>query len=166
MADFDETQISVGALSLAIWSSENMKWSELQALPTAKYGMVMKESDSERGKKICVTGNVVEISADSSGPQKVYLGGMADEQFHIYRFIAVGSTGEIVAGSNSRFCGVVTGKNDYSNSAGGVAHAIHLVGMFDLPENNPNKVGTSNTRHHKEHEIRLQDGTTGTVIDD
>jgi hypothetical protein len=135
MADFSESDFSQGAVKLALWSSDKMVWSELQKIEQGKYGLVMKESDSQRGKRICTNGQVIEIVADKSVPNKIYLGGLTDANFHVYRFIAVGSTGNIVAGSNVKFCGIVTGRNDYANSIGGVAHAIHLVGMFDLPEN-------------------------------
>ncbi len=135
MTDFSESDVSQGALLLSEWSSDKMKWSELQNEPLGKYGLVMKDPDSQRGKRLCASGQIIEIVADSSLPSKVYIGGMVDGEFHIYRFVAVGSTGDIVAGSFARFCGIITGKNDYSNSAGGAAHAVHLVGMFDLPEN-------------------------------
>jgi hypothetical protein len=96
----------------------------------------MKDPDSQRGQKLCANGEVIEIALDRSVPgQKVFLGGMYDDGGRIYRFIAVQSTGEIMAHSRARFCGVVTGQQHYENSMGGVAHAVHLVGMFDLPEN-------------------------------
>jgi hypothetical protein len=66
---------------------------------------------------------------------KFYNGGLVDHYGHIYRFIAVRSTGDLVAGSVAHFCGVVTGKQSYANSVGGMAHAVFLVGMFVLPEN-------------------------------
>lgn len=135
MADIHGIGVSKGAALLAIWGSDHMKWSELQAVPSSKYGMVMKEPDSQRGKRLCATGHVIEIAKDSSVPQQIYLGGLSDEDGKIYRYIAVGSTGEIVADSRARFCGVVTGQQHYPNSVGGEAHAVHLVGMFDLPEN-------------------------------
>jgi hypothetical protein len=50
-------------------------------------------------------------------------------------FYAVGETGDLVAGSRTRLCGIVTGLHSFLNSGGGVTHAIRAVGMFDLPEN-------------------------------
>lgn len=127
---------SDGALLLTLWSRNNMKWPELQTLPQSKYALVMKDSDSQRGKRLCVNGMVVEIAADgSAGNPKIYTGGLMDEGGHFYRFIAVKSTGELVEQSRANFCGVVIGRNDYSNSIGGVAHSVQLVGMFDLAEN-------------------------------
>ncbi|MRD73313.1 hypothetical protein HCX48_00385 [Rhodocyclus tenuis] len=136
MADVQGGDISKGAAVLALWGDEHMKWSELQEIPSGKYGLVMKDPDSQRGQKICTTGRVIEIALDTTVPgKKIFLGGMFDDAGRIYRFIAVQSTGEIMANSGARFCGVITGQQHYPNSAGGVAHAVHLVGMFDLPEN-------------------------------
>lgn len=139
MTDTQDGNLDQGTAALALWSIERMKWSELQEIPVGKYAMVMKDSDSQRGSRICTGGRIIEISVDNTVPgSKVFLGGMYDDAGHIYRFIAVRSTGEIVANSRAKFCGIVTGQQHYQNSAGGVAHAVHLVGMFDLPENKTN----------------------------
>lgn len=136
MTDNRDENIDQGAAALALWSIERLKWSELQEIPGGKYAMVMKDSDSQRGSRICTGGTIIEIAVDNTIPgSKIFLGGMYDDAGHIYRFIAVRSTGEIVANSRAKFCGIVTGQQHYQNSAGGVAHAVHLVGMFDLPEN-------------------------------
>lgn len=137
MADFAETSLSKGAIILAYWATEHLKWGDLQKIKSTKHALVMKDPDAERGEKICVYGHIVEIQVDNTMPNKIkiYFGGMFDASMQIYRFIAVGSTGDLVGGSQAKFCGIVTGKNDYQNSNGGVAHAVHLVGMFDLPEN-------------------------------
>jgi len=135
MKDTQDANVSVGAAKLAIWGAENMRWAELQELPQGKYGMVMKDPDTQRGSRLCTSGQVIEIAKDGSVPQKIYVGGMFGTEGNLYRFIAVGSTGEIVANSRAKFCGIVTGQQHYPNSVGGEAHAVHLVGMFDLPEN-------------------------------
>lgn len=133
--DMHGTDIDSATAVLALWGADNMRWEEIQALPGAKYGMIMKDPASQRGKRLCAAGEIIEIAVDSSVPQKIYLGGLYDEAGHLYRFIAVGSTGELVARSRGKICGVVTGQQHYQNSMGGVAHAAHIVGMFDLPEN-------------------------------
>ena len=139
MADTRDGDFDKGSAALAIWSTDRLKWSELQEIPSGKYALVMKDSDSQRGSRICTGGRIIEITVDNTVPgSKVFLGGMYDDAGHIYRFIAVRSTGEIVANSRAKFCGIVTGQQHYRNSAGGVAHAVHLVGMFDLPENKNN----------------------------
>lgn len=137
MGDFVENEISTGAALLAFWASEHLTWTDLSTIDKTKYKLVMKDPDAERGKQLCTSGNIVEIQVDNSMPngKKIFVGGMYDQAFNIYRFIALGSTGELVSGSKAKFCGIITGKNDYSNSQGGAAHAVHLIGMFDLPEN-------------------------------
>jgi hypothetical protein len=135
MGDFSESNISKGAALFLVWAADSLKWSDLQKVDSGKYSLVMKDSSEQIGKKICATGSIIEISANTELPQKIFLGGLFDRNFHVYRFIAVNSTGELVQGSSAKFCGIITGKNDYGNSNGGVAHAIHLIGMFDLPEN-------------------------------
>ena len=134
MSDVTDT-LSPGALSLTRWAMTRLNWDELSALPATAKPLVMKDSDEQRGKKICVTGRVIQISGEKVGDSKVYEGGMMIGYSDIYRFLAVKSTGNITEKSTAKFCGVVIGKMDYANSAGGVAHAIQLVGMFDLPEN-------------------------------
>lgn len=136
MTDIQGGDLSDGAALLALWGDENMRWNELQEIPMTKYGLVMKDPDAQRGKKMCVSGKIIEIALDKSVPGKrIFEGGMFSDAGEIYRFIALHSTGEIMANSRARFCGVVTGQQHYQNSAGGVAHSVHLVGMFDLPEN-------------------------------
>lgn len=136
MSDVQGGDVSTGAAKLAIWGAENMRWADLQEIPTTKYGLVMKDPDAQRGHKLCASGRVIEIEVDRSVPgSKVFLGGMYDDGGRIYRFVALQSTGEIVADSHARLCGIVTGQQHYPNSAGGVTHAVHLVGLFDLPEN-------------------------------
>ena len=51
MADFTEGQYSQGALLLTAWASENMKWRELKNIDSGKYAMVLKDSETQRGKK-------------------------------------------------------------------------------------------------------------------
>ena len=132
----DESEkLSSGAVMLGRWSMNHMEWKELNALPDTKRALVMKDADEQRGKKICISGNVIEIGAENVDGKKVYIGGMYTGSMDVYRFIAVKSTGEIAEKSRAKFCGVVIGRFDYANSAGGVAHAVQLVGMFDLPEN-------------------------------
>lgn len=125
---------SPGALLLAVWSAKNLKWSELQKLPSTKYSLVMKDPDEERGKLMCARGRVIEIQAEKTETGKVFTGGLFAGT-KIVRFIAVGSSGDLVAKSWAGICGVVIGKQSYQNSMGGTAHAVFLVGMFGLPEN-------------------------------
>jgi hypothetical protein len=135
MTDSTNGSPSDGALLLAMWGTEKMRLEEIQQLPSSKAALVKKESSAERGKKICVSGSIIQIEVDKSTGKRIYFGGMSDYNGDIYRFIATGSTGELVERSSAKFCGVVIGAVSYPNSIGGVAHGVQLVGMFDLPEN-------------------------------
>ncbi|HEU4576997.1 MAG TPA: hypothetical protein VFS67_01995 [Polyangiaceae bacterium] len=130
-------ELDPAALAFALWSTDHLTWEEIQALPETKHAKVLKDPDAERGKKNCYSGNIVEIQVDRSAGKPVYLGGLVTGSGVVMRFAAVGSTGELVAKSYAKFCGVTTGKYSYSNSGGGTTHAVFLVGMFDLPENKP-----------------------------
>ncbi len=127
--------MSPGAAAFGIWSASNLKWVELNTLPKTKFSLVMKDSDEERGKLLCTKGVIIEIYTDKSIGTKIYNGGVYGNDRNVYRFISVGSTGELVQKSIASICGVVIGKQSYKNSVGGVAHAVFIVGMFDLPEN-------------------------------
>jgi hypothetical protein len=130
-------EISAGAQLFAWWSARHMRWSDV-FVPTDEttVGRVHKDSSEELGKRMCSVGSIIEIHA-----QKPRSGGhLADGLFtsdagNLYEFVAAGDTGDLVADSRTTLCGAVVGTFDYPNSAGGVGHAVALVGMFDLPEN-------------------------------
>ena len=144
MTDIQGASLDAGSAKLAVLGYNLFTWQDIQAVASTKHGLVMKDSDAERGKRLCAAGSVIEIEKDRSVPGKsIFNGGMFDDSGKLYRFISVKSTGEIMANSRARFCGIVTGQMHYQNSAGGTAHAVHLVGMFDLPENNPKTTGKS-----------------------
>lgn len=146
MEDIQGGGVSKGAAVLAYWAIDGLKWNELLEIPKGKYGLVMKDSASQLGYRLCVSGQVIEIERDRSVERPIYTGGMFDDGGRIYRFVAVGSTGEIVANTRAGFCGIVTGQQHYPNSAGGMAHAVQLVGIFDLPENKPTEVKKKGTK--------------------
>lgn len=137
MADTREAELSPGALKFALWSIKGMRWSDLQQIPQGKYGLAMKDPDTQRGSRLCLQGVIIEISAEPTPVgEKVFVGGLMNPYSgSLYRFVAIGSSGELVAKSQASFCGVLTGITSYANSAGGTSHAVMLVGMFDLPEN-------------------------------
>lgn len=126
--------------ALAVWGSEHMTWPEIQALPETKRALVMKDSDPERGKRLCASGTLSEIQADRSAGEPIYVGGLMTPSADVVRFYAVGSSGNLVADSVARICGVVTGRVSYSNAIGGTTHAVFVVGMFDIPENTRAKI--------------------------
>jgi len=99
-----------------------------------------KDADAERGAHRCVRGRIVEIYAEKTDLGMFYTGGMTDRRYRVYRFIAVGDTGDLVARSRARFCGIVTGRMSYANAAGGTTSAVQLVGIFDLPANRADRL--------------------------
>lgn len=131
-------RISAGTAALGLWAMQNMKWSDVAvASNETSLAKIHKDSDTERGKRMCVRGKIVQITADkSSGVGTAYIGLMTAPSFaNIVHYVAVADTGDLVENSPARFCGIVTGRYSYSNSGGGTTHAVGLVGMFDLPSN-------------------------------
>ena len=126
-----------GALQFALWSAGHLKWEDIQQLPETKHAKVLKDPEAERGKRNCYRGSIIEIHVDRSAGTPVYFGGLYTGAGTVLRFAAVGSTGELVKNSYANFCGVTTGTYSYSNSGGGMTHAVFLVGMFELAENKP-----------------------------
>ena len=134
---FKDTQDEAdpAAQVLALWCTQHLDWNSLSGLPESSRAKVMKDPESERGKRLCASGTIIEIHNDRSSGRSIYSGGINTASFDIVRFYAVKSTGDLVEKSVARICGVVTGTESYSNSAGGVSHAVFVVGMFDLAEN-------------------------------
>ena len=127
---------SPGTLLVTLWAIRMMVWKDVAvASDETTHAKIKKDADAEIGKRLCASGTIIEIAAvkDPHGP--LYDGLLMTNAMNLFHFHAVGSTGDLVAQSPGRICGVVTGKFDYNNSAGGVGHAVDLVGMFDLPEN-------------------------------
>lgn len=127
---------SEGSLLLLLWAMDHMKFSDVGVTrDETSYPRVQKDPDEERGKRLCQRGVIIQIEAEKIGSKKIFDGILMSRNNNLFKFLTVGSTGDLVQGSYGRVCGVVTGKYTYSNSGGGTGHAIQLVGMFDLPEN-------------------------------
>jgi hypothetical protein len=137
---------SEGGWLLAGWAIKHMKWEDVSVQKDeTSFALVRKDSDEARTKRLCISGQIIEISirrmlfqapGDAMAPGgRLSEGLLMTNAGNIYQYLAAGSSGELVAKSPARFCGVVIGKYDYSNSSGGAGHAVALVGMFDLPEN-------------------------------
>ena len=136
MTDTHGEAMDPGAVILAIWAaSKNVKWEDLQAIPATKYGLVMKDPDSERGKRLCARGSIVQIQVERTEYGKLFHGVFATSRYQFIRYSVVGSTGELIEGSRAKLCGVVTGLSSYPNVQGGITHSVYVVGMFDLPVN-------------------------------
>lgn len=131
---FDD--ISPGAAMLGIWGSRHMHWTDVAVTKNeTSFALVRKDADAARGKRICLRGRIIQIAKEKLDEGAIFSGLMLTGYSQITRFIAVGSTGELVERSGARYCGVVIGTYDYKNSGGGTGHAVSMVGMFDLPEN-------------------------------
>jgi hypothetical protein len=121
------------SLMLAVWADSKLDWKDLQTLPSTTYGEAMKDSELERGKRICVSAMVGQIRAKRASEFTYYDGVMGWTNAH--RFHAVRSTKGVVENQSARFCGVFTGTSNFTNIQGGQTQAVRLVGMFELPEN-------------------------------
>lgn len=127
---------SPGTFLFALWSLEHLGWKDVAvAAGETTHAKAQKDIDAERGKRLCVGGALIEIAAHKQPYGTLYTGLLMNDSMNLYHFNAVKSTGDLVAASSARFCGVVTGAYDYTNSAGGSGHAIDMVGIFDLPAN-------------------------------
>lgn len=125
-----------GTALLAYWSAAGLKWTDVYtAKNEVSFAAVLKDPDEARGKRMCFAGSIIQIEVEKTKWGKVFDGLFHDYSQNLYKFSAVRGTGDLVAQSQARFCGVVTGKYDYANSGGGTGHAIKVVGIFDLPEN-------------------------------
>jgi hypothetical protein len=125
-----------GALLLARWIARNQAWAHVATATTeTTTAKVLKDSAAERGKRMCVSGSLVQIQAEVVEGEKWFGGILMNYGGNVVRFIALGSSGELVADSPARLCGVATGRHSYNNTLGGSTNAIMMVGMFDLPEN-------------------------------
>jgi len=128
---------SKGAEQFASWGALNMEWSDVFVAPDeTTFARVQKDPSEERGLRMCSSGDIIEIHAGRTmtGGQ-IARGLLNSDAGHLYRFIAVKSSGDLGERSRATLCGFVVGTYDYPNSGGGTGHAVAVVGMFDLPEN-------------------------------
>lgn len=117
------------------WAATRMWWDELQKVKEVSAAQVMKDPDRWRGNRVCDSGVVVRIEASNIPTGKIFEGEFVTNGSVIFHTIAVRDTGELVANSQARFCGIVTGTMDYRTRIGGTNKALKVFGMFDLPEN-------------------------------
>jgi hypothetical protein len=129
---------SAGAGLLAAWSAEHAKWSDF-SLPGTRlettFDEMQKDPDKGRGKRTCVSGEIIEIHATKLGAEGGDTGLLMGAGMRLVRFLSVGSSEGIVRDSRTSFCGVAIGQYDYANSAGGTGHAVEIVGMFKIAQN-------------------------------
>ena len=121
---------------LAFWMDQkSIKIDSIKHIEASTRANILKNSNRERGKKICLTGRVTSIRADPSIGFEAYHAGIATNYLNPTRVLVVGSIGNLVTNAKGNFCGIVIGKVGFTNAAGGTLIAPFLVGMFDLPDN-------------------------------
>ena len=114
---------------------KNTKINDINQISSTTKGKILKDSELEKGKRLCIDSTIVEIAADRSGGFSAYQGVMVDDTMQPYVFMAVGDTGDLVSQSQAKFCGITVGKMSYSNAGGGTSTAPYIVGLFNLPAN-------------------------------
>lgn len=126
---------SYGSLLVAVWLGKRGAWSDVDTQrDETSIGKVKKDSDAERGKRMCVSGSIVQIAKDARVPG-AFFGNLMTGSFNVVNFVSFGSTGELVEHSHVRFCGVVAGNYAFANVSGGETQSVQMAGVFDLPEN-------------------------------
>lgn len=58
-------QLDEGAAMLALWASNHLTWSALEQLPETSPALFRKDPGLERGRRLCATGRLLEIRAES-----------------------------------------------------------------------------------------------------
>lgn len=121
------------AWELALRADALARWSDL-APPRDETTVLqaMKDVETARRKRLCVSGRVAEIHVVRADGMTASWGTLVSTAGAI---TAVGGaeTGDLVAGSAARFCGVVVGSRAYRNTRGGEAQTIMVAGAWDLP---------------------------------
>ncbi len=129
-------EIDPGTALFAEWAMKRMKLADVRVTrDETTPALVMKDPEQQRGKRLCYGGGILEIHVGRVAGSKINEGILLTRGGELIKFLAAGSLGSLVQNSPARICGVATGKFDYSNSAGGTGHAIKVVGMFELPQN-------------------------------
>jgi len=127
---------SAGTILLAWWSAADLRLADVDVPRNeTSFALIRKDLESEAGKRMCVSGLIIQITKQPLQGRTVYLGLLLSRPGNILSFWAVGSTGSLVERNSAKFCGIVTGTYDYQNSGGGAGHAVDIVGMFAISQN-------------------------------
>lgn len=59
-------RLDPGSALLALWASQHLEWDALQALPETSAALFRKDPDAERGRRLCATGTIHAIRAETS----------------------------------------------------------------------------------------------------
>jgi hypothetical protein len=130
-------KLDAGTLILVGWSTRHLHWPDV-AVPQdeTSFDRVQKDPDRQWGKRLCVTGSIVQISPVRTDSAHFFNGVLTAPGGRTFAFFAIGSAGALAEASRARLCGVVTAWTNHADSAG-AGRTVTLVGMFDLPENHP-----------------------------
>jgi hypothetical protein len=139
---------SKGTEVFVMWATYHpMSWKDSAGISSeTSFAQVKKAPAKERGKRMCVSGEVRMIRtmgregvARDNKIWDAYEGMMMTDADipNIVHFFVVGDTGKIVEGTKSRVCGVVTElfEMDMTASIKMWLRGVTLVGLFDLPAN-------------------------------
>ncbi len=129
-------EASQGTVLLGLWAREHLTWSDVKARrDETTIARARKDPYSERGKRMCQSGKIIQIASEPAGHGHEYRGIVMNGFDEHISFVAVGSAKGLVRRSQAQFCGIVTGVLNFKNRGGGTTHSVEMVGMFDLPGN-------------------------------
>ena len=92
---------SLGALGLSMWSASHLHFADVAVRhneTSAK--LILKDSDRERGKRMCARGGIVQIEKTEVGGVTIFDGLMMKYDGTVISFLAAGDTGELVRGQS------------------------------------------------------------------
>lgn len=127
---------SEGTMRLAVWAASNLTWAALEsAKPETTLAALSHGVEPERGKRLCESGEVVDLRDDTSHGVRLAMGVLAKGAGMPVHFVAAGSTEGVAAKRTARLCGIVTGRLRLRDATGRDVEHVQVVGMFDVPQN-------------------------------
>ncbi len=64
-------RVDTGSALFALWASRGLTWEALDALPETTPALFRKDPDSERGRRLCISGTILEIRAEKTLAERV-----------------------------------------------------------------------------------------------
>jgi hypothetical protein len=134
MSDFTGTPDEGSSTLLTYWLDKKYPWAQLEATPATTEAAFLANPDAERGKRICTSGVVQQLSQVSPQPPR-HDGVQLAQSGVSVSFGAVGDVAGIKQGGPGKFCGIATGIQTMTAPDGKQTRAIRSIGMFDTPAN-------------------------------
>lgn len=94
------------------------------------YEKAARDSDVERGRRLCFRGVVLQIAGETFAGKRVFTADMFDASQRSIRVLAVGDATDIFDGTDAHFCGMFVGRESFENLEHTQTKSIRLVGMF------------------------------------